>query len=49
MKADGKEDKYANMTKVERMKAKEEEFKKRKQKSMDAWGDTGETKSFGVW
>ena len=43
-----KEDEYANMTMLEKIKAKEASLKEKQKKSMDAWGDTGETKQFGV-
>lgn len=37
------------MTVEEKIKAKEASIQARKKKSMDAWGDTGENKSFGIW
>ena len=43
-----KEDEYADMTTLEKIKAKEAALKEKQKKSMDAWGETGETKRFGV-
>jgi ABC-type multidrug transport system fused ATPase/permease subunit len=37
------------ITLADKIKAEEEELAKRKKKSMDAWADTGEKKSFGLW
>lgn len=41
-----KEDDYLTMN--EKIKAKEEALKQAQKKSMNAWGDTGETKQFGI-
>ena len=38
----GKEDEFANMTKLEKIQAKEAALKERQKKSMNAWGETGE-------
>ena len=43
-----REDDYSNLTVTERIKAKEEALKARQKKSMNAWGDTGENKQFGI-
>lgn len=42
-------DNFQNLTTLEKIKAKEQAMQERKKKSMDAWGDTGEKESFGIW